>query len=450
MTKHILPLTLALFACDNGGTDTDTSDSETGGNGSYTVECSDTFCKVSGTINEDFTFTADTEWLLSGGVFVGDDNGADAVLTIEPGTLIYGETSSRSFLAIQRGSQIDAQGTAELPIVFSSAADEGSRARGDWGGIIVNGHAPINNCNSDGGDCEAEGEGSTGYYGGDQPNDDSGILKYVRVEFAGELISPENELNGIAFQGVGSATEIDYVQVHMNADDGIEFFGGTANAKHVVLTGIGDDSLDWTDGWSGNVQFVVAQQYSDAGDQGIEADNNGDNNDYLPRSFPTLANITILGAPTSSSYSDHGVLLREGTAANIHGAVVAGFRVSCAALDQQATLDVAHDGSDWTGDLAFMDSHINCTTLYADADVTPLPFTTQSWYEAVQWNNAFGTDPMLEDPYNERSPNFLPASGSPLLNKGVDLSDSFFETTTYIGAMGSDDWTAGWTTSAAN
>ena len=132
-------------------------------------------------------------------------------------------------LVVRRNAQIMAEGTVEEPIIFTSSKEPGSRARGDWGGLIINGNAPINSCSDNTEEfCEAFGEGGTGFYGGNDPSDDSGVLKYVRVEFAGTLVSPENELNGIAFQGVGSGTEIDYIQVHMNADDGIEFFGGAA------------------------------------------------------------------------------------------------------------------------------------------------------------------------------------------------------------------------------
>jgi hypothetical protein len=173
-------------------------------------------------------------------------------------------------LVVRRSSQIIARGTAALPIIFSSSKLDGERARGDWGGLIINGRSTINSCAGGTGVCEAFGEGGTGFYGGDDEADNSGVLEYVRVEFAGTLISPDNELNGIAFQGVGSGTTVDHIQVHMNADDGVEFFGGTVNVKHVLVTGVGDDSMDWTDGWRGRAQHIVLQQYDDGGDQGID------------------------------------------------------------------------------------------------------------------------------------------------------------------------------------
>ena len=187
--------------------------------------------------------------------------------------------------------------------MFTSDQLEGQKARGDWGGLIINGNAPINGCDED--LCSAEGEGSTGLYGGDNTEDNSGTLRYVRVEYAGTQFSEDNELNGIAFQGVGSGTTVEYIQVHMNADDGVEFYGGSVNVKYVVLTGIGDDSMDWTDGWNGKAQFVLAKQASDDGDNGIEADNNKANNDFEPRSNPTLANMTssVMVTPISVYFS---------------------------------------------------------------------------------------------------------------------------------------------------
>jgi len=199
----------------------------------------------------------------------------------------------------------------------------GSRGRANWGGLVISGDAPLN---VPGG--EAFGEGDTGVYGGNDPNDSSGVLRYVRVEYAGIEFSPDNELNGIAFQGVGRGTVVEFVQVHFNKDDGLEFFGGTVDVKYAVMTGIGDDSFDWTEGWQGRGQFWIAQQYGDDADQGIEADNNAENNDLEPRANPTLYNLTLIGDPDfdQGSESDEGILLREGTAATIKNSIVMGFK----------------------------------------------------------------------------------------------------------------------------
>ncbi|MEZ4323020.1 MAG: hypothetical protein R3F61_36475 [Myxococcota bacterium] len=433
-------LTLALVACNPEPVDTDTP---------VTNECGDDFCVLSGTITESMTLTADKAWLLRGGVFIGDDV-SETVLTIEPGTTVYGESSTDGMLVVRRHSRIVAEGTADAPIVFTSSKAEGSRARGDWGGLILNGTAPINSCADGADDCEAFGEGGTGWYGGNDPDSDSGVLKYVRVEFAGTLISPDNELNGIAFQGVGRNTLVDYVQVHMNADDGIEFFGGTAEAKHLVVTGVGDDSLDWTDGWRGKVQFAVLQQYDDAsGDNGIEADNNADDNNASPRSFPTLSNLTVIGSPSSDA-SDYGMLLREGTAAHIANALVVGFNDACLDIDHVATFD--RIGAS-TEDLVLENLHFDCATSFekndedldGDSVNDPDPMDIEADFFALGAGNVLGDDGGLGAPFDLRNPDFTStATGA------VVPSDAFFESVDHIGAVGTTDWTAGWTTSAVN
>ncbi len=163
---------------------------------------------LSGKITEDTKLTSDYKYLLRSGVFIE----TGATLDIEAGTTIYGEGASNGTLIISRGAKIQANGTAAKPIVMTCDQAPGSRARGQWSGLIVNGAAPINV------GAEAFGEGDTGAYGGTNPADSSGTLKYVRIEFAGIEFSPDNELNGIAFQGVGSGTAVDYIQVHFNQD----------------------------------------------------------------------------------------------------------------------------------------------------------------------------------------------------------------------------------------
>jgi hypothetical protein len=410
------------------------------------VSCSDGLCSISGAITEDLTIPNDDElqFLLSGPVFVGDeDPSTETIFEVEPGVTVFAETGtsdSASFLAVRRGSKIMAEGTEEEPIVFTTSAEEGSRGRGLWGGLILNGRAPLNVGDT------AEGEGSTGTFGGDDPEDSSGVLKYVRVEFAGTLITSDNELNGIAFQGVGRGTTIDHVQVHMNKDDGVEFFGGTARAKHLVLTGIGDDSLDWTDGWRGGVQHVVIQQYGDNADRGIEADNLSDNNDATPRSKPTLANLTIIGPGTDAQDGDAGILLRRGTGANIHNTIVTSAAASCLDVDNQATFANAWDGDagEYTGELTIDNSIISgCSQPFADdeQDFTP-PFTVQEWFEAGEGNEQ--TDPGLRAPTAEQPDYRIEADSA--ADRAGSTPGGWYDETDYIGAVGPDqDWTSGWT-----
>ena len=393
------------------------------------VDCDDNVCVLSGVITEDFTMTADNVYLLRGGVFIGDDLSQNT-LTIEPGTTIYGESNSDGMLIVRRNAKILAEGTVDEPIVFTSSKNLGSRTRGDWGGLILNGNAPINSC-GDQEFCEAQGEGGTGLYGGNDPDDNSGVLKYVRIEFAGTLVSPDNELNGLALQGVGANTTLDFVQIHMNADDGVEFFGGNANIKHLVVSGVGDDALDWTDGWQGNAQYVVLQQHLDAGDNGIEADNNGENNIVTPMSNPTLANMTIIGSGGASS--DIGVLLREGTGAFIANSLIYGWG--------DASLDVDGDAT-WAnadlGDLAMVGTLVDSDTNFKIDDGEPQ--LVEDWFYAEDSNEEGGF--ALIDPQNQTSPNFLPTE---TINGAVFVDDSFFDDVSFIGAMGDEDWTLGWT-----
>jgi hypothetical protein len=434
---------LGAAACgdDAGNNETTNNGGSNNGQGLEhpNVACSQvdsgTLCNITGEITEDLTLANDgTIYQLQGPVFVGDD-AEETVLTVEPGVTVFADpaTSETTFLTIRRNSKIMAEGTKDAPIVFTPAADEGTRQRGMWGGMIINGKAPLNT------GAEAEGEGNTGKYGGDDPNDSSGTLKYVRVEFAGDLITDEDELNGIAFQGVGRGTVIDYVQVHMNSDDGVEFFGGTAEAKHLVLTGIGDDSIDWTDGWQGKIQYAVVQQFDDKADRGIESDNLKADNDASPRSHPVISNVTLLGG----AEGDTGMVLRRGVAGNYYNMIVANFADACIDIDDIATFENAWDADagDFSGELTMVNSIVNgCTKTFdeddeEDAEATE-PFTVQEWFEGQNGNQA--TDPMLDG--------WVPQSGSPALTDSVQPDgDSFFEDAGFIGAVGEDDWTAGWT-----
>lgn len=312
--------------------------------------------QITGTIGSDLTLQAGVGYFLDSTVFVGSgstttgkgtaavaDGDVDATLTIPAGATIYGEGAD-SGLIIARDSRIIADGATlsgdEVvsidPIVFTSiAAYERANglatadddARSEWLGLVINGAAPINNCNVQtatpgSADCEDDGEAGSGVYGGDVENDNSGILRGVRVEHAGVFYNEEDQSNGIAFQGVGSGTIVDYVQVHNNGDDGVEFFGGTVNADHVVITGAADDAVDWTDGWTGGIKNLLVVQSDNAGDYGIEADNRSVSNaDEQPRSYPTISNFTFIGNGSSSD----GIRLREGTAVNLFNGVVTGF-----------------------------------------------------------------------------------------------------------------------------
>ncbi|MCK6545476.1 hypothetical protein L6R52_06370 [Myxococcota bacterium] len=402
-------------------------------------------------------YTADMTW-ASDKIFVlsleGQQGPANvfikgSTLTIKPGTQIF--ASGRIALVIDRGAKIEASGTADRPIVFSSAAEIGQRGRGDWGGIVINGRAPAN-CSSEASGCQ--GEGSSGEYGGNDPADSSGTLRYVRVEFAGAKISETNEYNGIALQGVGSGTTLEYIQLHLPSDDGIEFFGGTVNAKHIVISGSGDDSIDWTFGWSGKLQFAAIVQYSDDADNGFESDNNESNHDITPRSSPTLSNVTIASHPDKN-----GLLLRRGTAAQIWNTVVTGAKW-CVDIDSiPSTFNQLT-----AGDLVLRNTLHHCTSGAVrtndelDANMMPLadadsngPVDAAAVITTEQTNNTVG-DPLITI---ERTagvrPSFVPAAGSPALSGGAKPDDAFFEAVDFLGAMKpGSDWTTDWTDFPAN
>lgn len=377
-------------------------------------------------------------YVLRGAVFFA----RGATLTIQPGTRIVGEFATAGTLVMEKGARIIADGTAEQPIVFTSDQPEGQRGRGDWGGVILNGEAPINIPGGTG-----IGEGDTGEYGGDNPEDNSGIIRYVRVEYAGIEFSPDNELNGIAFQGIGRGTLVDYLQVKANRDDGVEFFGGTVDAKHLVMTNIRDDSVDWTFGWQGRIQFLIAHQRGDDADNGIEADNNGNNNDLLPRSNPTIYNSTFIGDPDSNegNESDDGWLIREGTAGTFRNFIIIGFKEYGINIDQNATIAQAENGAlNFGNGIIFNNGLISGT---ANLDSAAAPFINGNSTIRV----GGGNDPGLIDPYNHEAPNYRPASTTSLamtLSPATPPNDGFFEIAPYIGALGPDpaqDWTLGWT-----
>lgn len=415
----------------------------------------DNVVPVTSDITQNSTWTSNNAYLLDDfALFVR----SGASLTIEPGTFVLGTGENSAFI-VEKGGKLFARGTKARPIIMTAADSVGDRNRGDWGGLILNGNAPIN---VPGG--QAEGEGDTGFYGGNDPTDSSGELSYVRVEFAGIEFSPDNELNGIAFQGTGSGTKVEYVQVHYNKDDGLEYFGGTTNTKYAVLTGIGDDSLDWTQGWSGKIQFVCAQQKGDDADRGIEADGNANNNNVEPFSNPQVYNVTLVGDPTAryGAESTNGLILREGTAGLLRNLVVTGFKRQAVNVDKIATVDRINAGL-----LTFRNSLFwqNCTNPPANGDCAgpngadqfaldavdnpPLGgFSTRTWITSEPTNRV--ANPHLRNPFG-LVPDFRPALNSPALNKNfvaIPPDDGFFSTDVdYVGCMSPVlDWTTGWTT----
>lgn len=378
-------------------------------------------------LSTQLTLTSANNYLIERGTYIGGDNQNSSTLNIEPGTTIYANPGT--FLVVMRGSSIMANGTKEQPIVFT-AAKMTDRKRGEWGGLVINGNAPINACRPNVPVCEAISEGikeEEVKFGGNNAADSSGRLTYVRVEFGGYPIAPDNELNGITFNGVGNKTEVDYIQVHMNADDGVEFFGGTVNAKHLVLTANDDDSLDWDMGWQGKVQFVLIQQADDVADTGFEADNLKSPMDASPRSNPTISNVTMLGGKTST----YGMLLRRGTSAKIYNVAVTGFKKACLDIDDAATFSSG----------IVMEHNIFACDKPFETDADDV-WALEQWFN-TQAGNKVTTSLQLNG--------YVPEMNSPLLRAGKALTDNFFAPVDFVGAIRSaqEDWTVGWTNYAS-
>ena len=415
-------VSLLIFGC--GGDESDEPKSIT----EDTLIDDENIVLLQGELTEDTTLTSEYDYLLRGAVFVNDG----VTLTIEPGVTIYGEQAQNGTLIINQGGKIIAEGTADAPIIMTSDAFIGFRGRGQWGGLIINGKAPTNQG-------VTYGEGDTGTFGGTDPTDSSGVLRYVRIEYAGIEFSPDNELNGIALQGVGSGTVIEYVQVHMNQDDGIEMYGGTVNLKYVFITGARDDSFDWTDGWTGKGQFWVVQQYGDDADNGFENDNSSKNNEATPRSSPTIYNVTLVGDPTDGKKSDNGMLIREGASGVYANFIVTGFKKVGLDINNASTHKQANDGN----------LVVKNSIFFANGKVNFGDEKDDDGFDEAAWAKGFDnyeTDPKLVDAFNKDNPDFT--SGATGVTPASPPSDGFFDPVNFIGGVSpSNNWTHGWTTS---
>ncbi len=294
------------------------------------------------------TLTTGTRYRLQGFVTVP----TGVVLTIQPGVVLFGERSSTASLIVERGGRIEAVGTPAQPIVFTSEFAPGSRANGDWGGVILAGRAAVNLA---GGTGIIEGGTGTTYGGGASPNDNdtSGTLKYVRIEYAGIAFSPNNEINSLTLGAVGRGTTIDYVQCSFGGDDAFEPFGGTVNLRHVIGNAAVDDVFDGDNGWTGNVQFALGISNPDiadvSGSNGIENDNDGSGSGNTPLTAPTFSNITILGPRTQTTGAinanfKRGAHIRRNARTAIFNSVILGFEPGLL-LDGSGTVGAAQSGA---------------------------------------------------------------------------------------------------------
>lgn len=394
---------------------------------------------------------------IDGRVDVGTDVGGDgaaaggqsAILSIDPGVIVVGQ-SQASFLVVNRGSQINAVGTASAPIIFTSLANlEGSStdtSANQWGGIYLLGRAPISNCNASvpGGSAQcqqqAEGTNAVALYGGSNAADNSGQLRFVQIRFTGFSLAANAELQGLTTGGVGSGTRIENVQVHNSGDDGIEIFGGTHNMKNMVITGADDDALDTDFGYKGFIQFLIGiqrpQSLGTNGDTMIESDSSPEvvgADDFVPRQNTRLANFTFIHTRTGT----RAIHLRGGTDyALVNGVVVSPS--ACLDIDQATTVQPADPAKDEAGPPIIRSVLFACTP-FADADSDD--FENQALNAANNTNNNTAFVSTLTSVYvngaNETAATPFNAS----------LINPFFVNTTYVGAVrdANDIWFRGWT-----
>ncbi|TKC61315.1 T9SS C-terminal target domain-containing protein [Pedobacter hiemivivus] len=307
-----------------------------------------TTATLKGTISTNTTLDATKVYLLDGFVYVA----SGVTLTIPAGTVIRGDQTSKGSLIVVRGAKLVAEGTANNPIVFTSNKAVGDRNPGDWGGIILLGKS-LNNNPGGTGIIEGGIDIDQAVHGGTDAADNSGTLKYVRVEFPGIAFVKDNEINGITFGSVGSGTTIDYVQVSYSGDDSYEFFGGTVNAKHLVSIANVDDIFDFDNGYSGKLQFLIGQRdpaLADAAGQsnGIESDNSAAQFSSTPRTRPVISNMTIIGPGTTGATVDtkheYANLWRKGSKMILANSIFINSRYGIDIRDKE-TGDALTDGT---------------------------------------------------------------------------------------------------------
>jgi len=402
---------------------------------------------VSGDITANTTWTSNNTYMLNGIVRVQ----SGATLTIQPGTKIYGQNSTQGSLIIKPGAKIMAEGTQSNPIVFTSEFTKQGAVRqptyGDWGGIIILGNAPIN---VPGGTAAIEGPGDT--YGGNNENDNSGVMKYVRIEYPGIAYSLNNEINGLTLGGVGRGTKLEYIQVSYSGDDSFEFFGGTVNAKYLIAYRGWDDDFDTDFGYNGKLQFLLSVRDPQIADQSqsnsFESDNDGSGSTNSPRTGPTYYNVTLIGpaATTSSNYNAlyrRGMHLRRSSQNKIYNALIMGW-------PDGVLIDGTNTVADAKAGVTFLKNSIIAGSVSGHLKSTDAAFQTDmpTWFTTTNNGRTYATNAEvgLADPFTIANPNPMPTIGSPVFTGGATPpADGFFDATAnYVGAFGYRDWTSGW------
>ena len=390
---------------------------------------------VSANITSNTTWTANNVYLLQGQIYVQNN----AVLTIEPGTIIRGDINTDgSGLFITQGAKINAVGTASQPIVFTSSQPVGSRLLGDWGGLILLGRASIN---SVGGLANIEGiapTSDTQYGGGTTPddNDNSGTLQYVRIEFGGFIYQQNKEINGLTLGGVGRGTTIDHIQVSYANDDAYEWFGGTVNCKNLVAYRCLDDDFDTDFGYSGNVQFALSVRDPEISDdptvstsEGFESDNDAAGDEATPYTSAIFSNVTIVGplrgdvssSATIASGYRRAVRIRRNSHLNIFNSLfmdhVKGVMIDGTACEANAT----------AGTIGFKHNVLAGNTSNNVCEVSSTStFDIHTWFGVNNNDSLVSTTGILTTPYDFLTPDYRPATSSVVLI-GASFTEPLFE-----------------------
>lgn len=424
---------------------------------------------LEGRISENRTLKAQYTYKLRGIVYV--TNGA--ILTIEPGTKIVGEKGRNGGLVITRSCKIIADGTADKPIVFTS--EETNPHRGDWAGLVILGNAPTNaSFNGIAGIGEIEGginnSDGLGLYGtpatqAQNPADNSGVLRYVRVEYAGYAFLPDKEINGITFGGVGNQTIVDYVQVSYANDDSFEWFGGTVNCKHLISFKALDDDFDTDNGYSGKVQFGISLRDSSIADisksEAFESDNDANGSSLLPQTAAVFSNMTVMGpkatlANTGNSLFVWGAQIRRNSSISLFNSIIMGYPTG---LYIDATKGIPTDNN-IPASLHVQNTIIaGCTApvLYSLGSNSNIPTTANTtatilaWFNTSSYGNSIltnNTDVGLVAPYNYNAPDFNPTASS-VATTGASFTNpklaTGFSAVNYKGACAVDDiWWKTW------
>lgn len=397
---------------------------------------------LEGKISSDMTLRAVDNNLLKGYVYVA----SGATLTIEPGTVVKGEKATKGSLIVEPGGKIIAEGTVEKPIVFTSNQPAGSRAYGDWGGLILCGNAPVN-----ANDPQIEG-GPRTHYGGNKPEDNSGIVKYVRIEFAGYPLEPNKEINGLTCGGVGSGTTLEYIQVSYCGDDSFEWFGGTVNAKHLIAYKGWDDEFDTDYGYTGKLQFLLGVRDPKVADtsksNGFESDNDANGSGDEPITKPIFSNVTLIGPfyGESAGKAESEILYTTDDAAN---GAKGGQLQAAMHIRRNSSLNVYNSVfTGWPYGLYLQNANAGATVknvIFAGMWENFKDDDSKSYFETENLKNqVYASSNDLIATNADYSSVVVDKIGGADFSDSV-LSDNFFDKVTYKGAFdGTNDWTAGW------